>query len=163
MKNILFTLTLLLGISAFSQGLTLGKSPSQELKYENGKFYKEGKQISSRETKVLLESDLHALQLFNSAKSKETLGSTLLGLGITMTVVDLAIGLFSDAKYPTALTYAGLSSIVISIPILSGRAKRMKEAIESYNNSIKNSSVFDGNFDMNAMVNQNGVGIQINF
>ena len=66
-------------------------------------------------------------------------------------------------KYPTALTYVGLSSIVVSIPILSGRAKKVEEAVKSYNEGLKNTSSVDTNFDLNAMANQNGIGIQIKF
>lgn len=161
MKNILLAFTLLIGFTAFSQGLTLGDTSPKPLKLENGKIYQNGEQIPSYQVKKILASNLHSLKAYNQAKSKETLGGALLGLGTTMTIVDLAIGLFSDAKYPTALTYVGLSAVVISIPILSGRAKRIKDAVNSYNEGLKNVSSSD--FDLNAVANQNGVGIQIKF
>ena len=161
MKNILLAITLLIGFTAFSQGLTLKKEPSKEVKLENGRFYIDGANIPSYQMKKIFASNLHSLKLYKQAKSKETLGGALLGIGGTMTVVDLAIGLFSDAKYPTALTYAGLGMVAVSIPILSGRSKKMKEAVSSYNEGLKNTTSTDLN--LNGMVNQNGIGIQIQF
>lgn len=163
MKKLLFIFTLLMGFATFSQGLTLDKNVPREIKLEKGKIYQDDVQIPSYQVKKLLASNLHSLHLYKAAKSKEGLGGALLGLGITMTVVDLAIGLFSDAKYPTALTYAGLGAIVVSIPILSGRAKKIEEAVQSYNDGLKNTSSNDTDFDLNAMANQNGIGIQIKF
>ncbi len=161
MKNLLLTFTLLVGLTAYSQGLTLGDTAPQPLKLENGKIYQNGVQIPSYQMKKIFASNLHSYKLYKQAKSKETIGATLLGLGTTMTVVDLTIGLFSDAKYPTFLTYAGLSAVILSVPILSGRAKRVKEAVTSYNEGLKNTSSTD--FNLNAITNQNGIGIQIKF
>ena len=82
-------------------------------------------------------------------------------MGATVCVIDLAVGLFSDVKYPTALTYAGIGAVAISIPILSGKGKKMEEAVKTYNDGLKNTSSTD--FDLNALANQNGIGIQIKF
>ena len=161
MKNILYTLMLLFGLSAFSQGLTLGKEAETPLKLENGKIYRNGEQIPSYQLKKIFATNLHSLKVYKQAKSKETLGATLLGLGSTLTIVDLAIGLFSDAKYPTGLTYAGLGMVAVSIPVLSGRAKRIEDAVNSYNEGLKNTGATD--FDLNAVANQNGIGFQIKF
>lgn len=161
MKQLLFIITLLLGFTAFSQELTLKKTTAVELKLERGKIYQNDVQIPSYQVKKIVASNLHALHLYKQAKSKEALGGMLLGLGATACVVDLAVGLFSDVKYPTAITYAGLGVVVISIPILSGRAKKVEEAVKSYNDGLKNTS--SSNLDMNAVANQNGVGIQIKF
>jgi hypothetical protein len=161
MKNIFLAFALLIGFTAFSQGLTLGDTSPKPLKLEKGKIYQDGVQIPSYQVKKILASNLHSLHVYKQAKSKETLGGALLGLGTAATVVDLAIGLFSDAKYPTALTYVGLSAVAISIPVLSGRAKKVEDAVNSYNEGLKNTSAAD--FDLNAVANQNGIGIQIKF
>lgn len=161
MKQLLFIIALLLGFTAFSQELTLKKTTAVELQLEKGKIYQNGEQIPSYQVKKILASNLHALHLYKQAKSKEGIGGMLLGLGATACVVDLAVGLFSDVKYPTAITYAGLGVVAISIPILSGRAKKVEEAVKSYNDGLKNTGSAD--FDLNAVSNQNGVGIQIKF
>lgn len=161
MKHLFLAFALLFGCSVFSQGLTLGDTSPKPLKLENGKIYQNGEQIPSYQVKKILASNLHSLKVYKQAKTKETLGGALLGLGTAMTVVDLSIGLFSDAKYPTALTYAGLGAVAVSIPILSGRAKKVKDAIDSYNEGLKN--VSNSDIDVNAVVNQHGVGFQISF
>ena len=162
MKNLLLLFTLLIGFSAFSQGLTLGNQDTPKpIKYESGKFYIDGTQIPSYQMKTVFATNLHSLKLYKQAKSKESIGGLLLGLGITLSVVDFAVGVFSDAKYPTVLTYAGVGMVAVSIPILSGRRKKVEEAVKSYNDGLKNTSSL--NFDFNALANQNGIGIQIKF
>jgi len=161
MKKVLLAFMLFIGLTAFSQGLELEKKSTAPLKLEKGKIYQNGEQIPSFEVKKILATNLHALKVYKQAKSKETLGGALLGIGTAMTLVDLSIGLFSDAKYPTALTYAGLGAVAVSIPILSGRAKKVEDAVNSYNEGLKNVSSIG--FDLNAVANQNGIGVQIKF
>lgn len=153
MKKIVQLALLLISLQSFSQKIVL----------DNGKYFVNGKQISTRETKQLLLTDYKATRLFQKAKSKEGIGGLLLGAGIALTVSDLAIGLFSDVKYPTALTYAGVATMAISIPVLSGRRKKIKEAIDTYNLS---SNQLGNNFTdlkYQLMANQNGIGIQLKF
>ena len=163
MKQLLFIFTLLLGLTAFSQGLTLKNNTPNELILKKGKIYQNDVQIPSYQVKKILASNLHSLHLYKEAKSKEALGGMLLGIGITASVVDLAIGLFSDVKYPTVISYVGLGAIAISIPILSGRAKKVEEAVKTYNDGLKNTSSSDTDFNLSAVANQNGIGIQIKF
>jgi hypothetical protein len=63
------------------------------------------------------------------------------------------------------LTYAGLGSIAVSVPILSGRRKRYNEAIEIYNSEHKELKLGANNnsFELNAVSNQNGFGLQLKF
>ena len=70
MQKIILVLTILLSIPSFSQEINLIK----------GKYYVNGKQISTRETRQLLASNLEALSLFKSAKSKESTGGLLVEL-----------------------------------------------------------------------------------
>jgi hypothetical protein len=161
MKYTILVLALLIGFTAFSQKPALGVTSPTPLKLENGKIYQNNEQIPSYQVKKILASDLHALHLYKQAKSKEGIGATLLGLGVTLSVIDLAVGLFSDVKYPTALTYVGAGMVAVSIPALSGRSKKIEEAVKSYNDGLKNTSSLD--FDLNAVANQNGIGIQIKF
>jgi hypothetical protein len=163
MQKLLLALTLLFGLTAFSQGLTLDNNAPKEVKYERGRYYVNGVQIPSYQMKKVFAPNLHSVKLYKEAKSKESIGGLVLGVGITMSVVDLAIGLFSDLKYPSALTYVGLGAVVVSIPILSGRKAKIEEAVKSYNDGLKNTSSAESNFDLNAVANQNGIGIQIKF
>ena len=137
---------------------------AQKLEYNNGKIYQAGEQLSSFETKKVMETDLKALHIFKKAKTKESLGGFILGLGIGGTVADLAMGLTSDVKYPTGITYAGVGLMAISIPILSGRKKMVQESVDIYNQGLKDEKKTLGdNFELNIVNNSNGFGIQINF
>lgn len=151
-------LILILAIFGFSTTF------AQKLEYNEGKIYQDGEQISSFETKNLLKSDLKALHLFKKAKTKESLGGFLLGLGIGGTAADLVMGLTSDVKYPTVITYAGVGLMVVSIPILSGRKKLVQESVDLYNQGLKEQNKTLGdNFEMNFVTNSNGVGFRITF
>jgi len=163
MKKILLALTLLLGLTAFSQSNPFEKDTPKPVTFEKGRFYIDGTQIPSFQMKKVFAANLHSIKLYKEAKSKESIGGLLLGLGITLSVVDFAVGVFSDAKYPTALTYAGVGAVAVSIPILCGRKKKMEEAVKSYNDGLKNTTSSEIDFDMNALANQNGIGIQIKF
>ena len=153
MKKLVQLVVLIVGLQSFSQQIVL----------EKGRFFVEGKQISSRETKQLLLTDYKATRLFQKAKSKESIGGLLLGLGVALTVSDVAIGISSNVKYPSALTYAGVAVAAISIPILSGRSKKIKDAIDSYNESSKGIGSYNYDLNYHIVANQNGIGIQLKF
>ncbi|WP_445716091.1 hypothetical protein [Flavobacterium sp.] len=137
---------------------------AQKLEYNEGKIFQDGVQLSSFETKNLMKTDLKALHIFKKAKNKESLGGFLLGLGIGGTAADLVMGLTSDVKYPTVITYAGVGLMAISIPILSGRKKLVQESVDLYNQGLKEQNKTLGdNFEMNFVTNSNGIGLRINF
>ncbi len=152
MNKTLLILTLLFSTLSFSQ----------EIKLEKGKFYTNGEQISSRDAKILLASNLKAAKLFKSSKNKESIGGFLIGFGSALIVGDLVKGLVSDEVYPSTMTYVGLGSLAVSIPILSGRKKKMEEAISIYNSELK-SNGFNQNYQLDFVSNQNGFGLKITF
>lgn len=144
--------------------LVFSTSFAQKLEYTNGKIFQNGEQLSSFETKKVMETDLKALHVFKKAKTKESLGGFILGLGVGGTVADLVMGLTSDVKYPTGITYAGVGLMAVSIPILSGRKKMVQESIDIYNSGIQDQKKTLGdNFELNIVNNSNGVGLRINF
>jgi hypothetical protein len=153
MKNIILVLAVLFSFQSFSQ----------EIKIEKGKYYVDGKQISSRETKELLKVNLPALRKFKQGKSKEGNGGLLVGLGTALTVVDFVKGQVSDLKYPGVATYIGAGLLVASIPVLVGKNKKMRDGIEMYNSGLKTNGQIDTDFELNAISNQNGYGLQIRF
>jgi hypothetical protein len=153
MKKLLLTLVLLFSIASFAQEITL----------ERGKYYVNGSQISTRETKKLLETNYKALRRFESGLSKESTGGFLIGLGGALVITDLVVGLVSDVHYPTAATYIGAGALVIAIPVLSGKNKKIKEGIDLYNSGLKNVGSIDSDFEVNFIGNQRGYGIQIRF
>ncbi len=137
----------------------------QQMNLDKGKFYFNGKPIDNREAKNLFATNVKAATLFKQAKSKEALGSFLLGFGLVATTIDLSIGLFSDEVYPSHWTYIGIGSIAVSIPILSGRKKRYVEAVKIYNSEHTELKLGASNYnsELNAISNQNGFGFQLKF
>lgn len=152
MKKLFFLIVILFSTVSFSQ----------DIEIKGGRYFVDGQQISSRETREKLATNPEALALFKKGKSKESTGTLLLGLGIAFTVGDLVKGLVSDEDYPGAGTYIGAGLIAVSIPILSGKNKKMRQGIELYNEGLKKTG-FNDNFQFNAISNQKGFGIQIKF
>jgi hypothetical protein len=151
-------LFLILAIFSFSVSF------AQKLEYTNGKIFQNGVQLSSFETKKVMETDLKALHVFKKAKTKESLGGFILGLGVSGTVADLVMGLTSDVKYPSGITYASVGLMAISIPILSGKKKMILESVDIYNSGIEDQKKTLGdNFEINIVNNSNGIGLRINF
>lgn len=153
MKNVLFLIIILFSTISFSQ----------EINLERGRYYVNGSQISTRDTKALLASNTEALRKFKSGLSKESTGGFLIGFGGALVITDVVIGLVSDVSYPTLATYIGLGSIIVAIPILSGKNKRIKEGIDLYNNGLKNVGNTNSNLEVNLIGNQQGYGVQIRF
>lgn len=153
MKKIILLLTLFITIASFSQ----------QISRQKGRFFVNGKQISTRETKQLLASNAEALALFKAGKSRESTGGLLLGLGAAAVTVDLAIGLFSDVKYPSVATYIGAATIITAIPLLSGKNKKIDEGIDRYNQGLKNLGENDPDVELNVIANHYGYGLQFRF
>lgn len=153
MKKILLLLVVMLSLNVFSQEITQIK----------GRYFVNGKQISTRETTALLAANTEASALFKSAKTKESIGGFLVGFGSALVAIDVVVGLVSDVQYPTTATYVGLASIITSIPILSGRNKKREKAIGLYNDGLKSSGNQDSNPELNIIANQNGYGLQFRF
>jgi hypothetical protein len=153
MKKIITLFTILLSTIAFSQEITI----------EKNHFLLEGKKISAKEVKTLLASNTEALALFKSSRNKSVWGGFLLGFGGGLIIADLVSGATADIKYPTGATYIGIASLVTSIPVLSGRTKKLNDALALYNNGLKKSATNDPNYELNIIANQSGYGLQFEF
>lgn len=162
MKKIFIVLSFFLTLISFSQKLTLEiNSTTTPLRLENGKIFQNDTQIPSYQLKKIFASNLRSYHLFKRAKSKEALGGALLAIGATLCVIDLA--LLNLKKYPTGLSYVGLGAVAISIPILSGRSKKIEEAVNTYNADLKKTTFRNRSFDFNCVANGNGIGFEFKF
>ncbi|MES2574340.1 MAG: hypothetical protein V4572_05325 [Bacteroidota bacterium] len=153
MKKLILLFTLLLCVKSFSQEITT----------EKNRFFVEGKKISNSEVKTLLAPNTEALALFKTSRTKSSVGGFLLGFGGGLIIADLLTGATADVTYPTALTYVGVASLVISIPVLCGRNKKMKESLDLYNKGLKKNTANTSDFELNIISNQNGYGLQYRF
>lgn len=134
---------------------------SQQVERRKGRFYSDGKQISTRETRQLLAANEEALRLFKSGKGRESLGGFLIGFGGALVVADVVVGLVSDVNYPTAATYIGAGCVIASVPILSGKNRRIDAGLDLYNKGQK--SIGENEVEFNVIANQNGYGVQLRF
>ncbi|AWK05638.1 hypothetical protein HYN56_15880 [Flavobacterium crocinum] len=154
MKKISITFMFMLSLAAFSQQLT----------YKNGRiFNSENKKLSNAEIKELLAPTPELLSEYKSGRSKASVGGFMLGLGLGFIVADLATGATQDKVYPSAFTYLGVASTLISIPVISGHSKKIKSAVDGYNESLQVKKTVFTIESINILTNQNGVGLCASF
>lgn len=154
MKHLILILAFLFSLTAFSQ----------QIERDHGRFYVNGQQLTTRQTRELLAANPEALALFKKGKSKQSTGGILIALGGALVIGDLVKGLVSDENYPTAMTYIGATALVVSIPILIGKNKKIDEGIELYNKGLKKTLGYQENdYELHIIANQNGAGVQLQF
>ncbi len=156
MKSKLLIITfLLVALSSFSQQITY-KSGGNILDSKNDK-------MSPTAVRALLSKNTDLLNLYNAGRTKKTVGNIFFYGGLGLIVADLANGAFNDIIYPTALTYIGITCVVVSIPVKIGYSKKIKTVVNDYNKQV----VFnDHNLkieSINLVTNTNGLGFQITF
>lgn len=155
MKTNYLLLFLFTTLFSFSQQLTY-KSCGNILDSKNDK-------MSPSEVRTLLSKNTKLLNLYNTGRTKKTAGNIFFYGGLGLVVADLANGVFNDIVYPTALTYIGITSVVISVPVKIGYPKKIKKVVEDYNKQL----VYNENNlkieSINFVTNSNGLGFQITF
>lgn len=138
---------------------------SQQLIYKSGGKILDSNntELSETQVKALFANHPQILNLYNDGKSNKKVGNILIGVGAGLMVGDLAIGLTTDTLYPTAVTYAGIASVLISFIIKSGSTENIKKAVIDYNNQLikKNSAFKIERIEFTS--NQNSIGIQLIF
>lgn len=153
-SKLLIVAFLLVSISSFSQQLT----------YKKGRVYNDqNEKLSNTEVENLLVSQPNLLKEYKAGNTKATVGGILLGLGGGLIIADLVTGATVDKVYPSALTYVGLASAIISIPVIIGHSKKTKSAIEGYNESLATKKVTFSIEKINIINNSKGIGMQITF
>ncbi len=155
MKKLFYLTFLFFSITTFSQ----------KINYKgNGNVYDSNdKRISPNEVRKMISNNPTLLNLYNEGRGKKTIGNVLLNGGAALIVSDLAVGATADVTYPTALTYVGLGSLLLSIPIKVGFSKKIDNVVEDYNkNIVYRKSSFEIN-DLILITNQNGIGFQLLF
>lgn len=168
-KKLIYISLLLVSFVNFAQTrfVTREIPAGQAIELKDKKMFINNEQIPSYEIKKYLkDNDFKAYSLYTKAKNKSVIGGLLLSLGSVLIVSDAVKAVVTeDGEFPTVMSYIGGGLIVASIPVLSGKNKKMQEAIDSYNSGLKNTSELDNNFDtsLNLLANQNGVGLRLSF
>lgn len=138
---------------------------SQQLIYKSG-----GKILDSNNTKLsdqqvraLYANHPQILKLYNEGKSTKEIGTILIGVGAGLLIADLAVGLTTDTQFPTALTYVGATSALLSVLIKSGYAENIKKSVNEYNNLVEKNNAAVSIKRIDFIGNQHGLGLQVTF
>jgi hypothetical protein len=137
---------------------------AQELQFEKGRFYLDGNKIKDSQAKELIASHEPALALFKTSKEKGAFGGLLLGAGIGLVLTDMTLGSYTYRyEYPQTVTFIGLGCIALSVPILHGRGKKMKESARLYNEQRSQLQNTGSQYELNFVNNARGFGLQLQF
>ena len=145
-------------------------SYSQDLFYKsNGNIFdSEQNRIPPEKVRELLANNEKLLAEYNSGRTKKTAGNILFIGGFTLLATDLLIAVYTpydinepDKKvYPSALTYIGITSVLVSIPIKIGFSKKIKQVVIDYNNQ-KSIGFKQINYNkIELITNSNGLGFR---
>lgn len=154
-KHFFILLFLVCGLQSFSQNL-IYKSNGTILNSENQK-------ISPDQVRELLANNEQLLADYNAGRSKKTAGNILLYGGLGFLATDLLIGANADIEFPSALTYVGLASLVIAIPVKIGFSKKIKNVVTDYNNQKATGNINFEPSNLNLITNSNGIGFRLTF
>lgn len=137
---------------------------AQQLRIKNGEIYDytRGK-LDKRQVRFLLADKPELAKKYYAYNKKSTGGGILLGAGAGLVMADLIIGLTTDTKYPTVITYIGAPLLAASIPILIGRRKKLEAVVEGYNRDARTTDTGFGIDQINLVINQNGAGLRLQF
>ena len=153
MKKIIFLFIILSSVITSAQKIeVIGK-----------KYFINGEQVPTYEVKQKMkDTDYTAYANFKSYTNKSSWGGFLLGFGGAMLVADAVKCMVSDETYPTAFSAIGAASLIASYPVLKGRNKKLKKAVDTYNQAITEQAS-QSNYEIGFVANNRGMGLQINF
>ncbi len=159
-KKILFVVVLFFSIHSGAQKMTY-KSNGNIRDAENNK-------ISPDKVRALLAYNDKLLAEYNAGRTKKTVGNVLIIGGIGMLAADLLIDMYSpqdldeyyvpEKRYPSALTYIGIASVVIAIPVKIGFSKKIKNVVAQHN-AFMEASGFEPKLEF--ITNNKGVGLRL--
>ncbi|GAB3710242.1 hypothetical protein [Flavobacterium koreense] len=168
MKHLILLLLLTSSFFCFSQDVLTFKSTSRVFNSDNVK-------LTSTEVRDLFASNPVALRLYNSGKTKQTIGNILLYGGLS-TVITKHLVNISDSNivnnqygYPTikktsnALYFVGAGAVLIAIPIKIGFSKKIKRSVSIMNEDLKTPKTSFNIESTSFISNSNGVGFSITF
>jgi hypothetical protein len=162
MKNFITLILLTTSFFCFSQDALTFKSTSKVLNSDNVK-------LSPEEVRNLFASNSEALHLYNSGKTKQTVGNILLYGGISTVVINHYLilqnsknkgNINADRNIPYII---GGGLILTAIPIKIGFSKKIKKAVSMMNEDLKNPKTGFNIESTSFISNSNGVGFSITF
>lgn len=169
MKNNYILLAFLLtSLFSFSQTLTVNGSGNV--------FDADGNKWTVKEVEDILYTNPKALELYTAGREKKTWGNVLLYGGLAAVATNVIINattepqIYSGSPYYSApkskATFApaiiGAAMIVVGIPVKIGHSKKVKNAINMYNNSL-NQTTAKVETQITFLASSNQVGFKLQF
>ena len=144
----------------------------------NGNILENNKKLTAEEFREKLSQNPQALELFNTGRTKKTVGNVILITGFASIVGNFIYNatlsapkvtqspsgnlIFAESDYSNNMYFVGAGLIVAAIPIKIGFKNKIKKAVAIINEdnskpkttSIENTSI---------IANGNGIGVSITF
>lgn len=165
MKKSILTLLVFVPFLTFSQDLLTYKGHGRIENINNEK-------LKSPDVRTLMATNKEALHLYNSGKTKQTLGNVFLYTGISTVVIkhfsalkknninsDGSINYSKD----NTLYYVGGGMILAALPIKIGFSKKIKKAVALLNDDLKNPPAGFTIDSTSFIANSNGIGFAVTF
>lgn len=148
---------------------------SQQLTYRNGGnvYDSNSKKLEPDTVRDLLKKNRSALASYNAGRDKKTWGNVLLfgGLGlatfnlvsaVTMNSVEVdQNGNISTKKTGPGLAIVGGAMVLAAIPIKIGFSKKIKTAVEDYNQHVATNENWKSNISI--VADNQGIGLKVSF
>jgi hypothetical protein len=166
MKNFITLILLTTSFFCFSQEALTFKSTSRVFNSNNIK-------LSPEEVRNLFASNSEALHLYNSGKTKQTVGNILLYGGLSSLITTHLIrvtdsntdqyGRLTIKTRSNVMYFVSAGVVLIAIPIKIGFSKKIKKAVSMMNEDLKNPKTGFNIESTSFISNSNGVGFSITF
>ena len=155
-KNIILISTLFCITLSFAQQIDM------KVNIFGHKFTQDGERLSWRELADATESNLEANLLIKKAKSDHTISTILNIVGGGLLGIPIGQSLSNEDPNWT-LAYIGGGLTIISIPFTFSYFNKVNEGIDTYNLSLKTSSLYQFKPEFRVVANSNGLGLGIRF
>ena len=162
LKHFITLLLLTTSFFCYSQDALILKSASRIFNSSNIK-------LSNEEVRNLFASNTVALRLYNSGKTKQTIGNIFLYGGISTVLINHYLIFKKSSKYGYVkadrnIPYIiGAGLILTAIPIKIGLSKKIKKAVLLMNEDLKTPKTSFNIESTSFISNSNGFGISIIF
>ncbi len=150
-KKILLLFVLFINLQLLAQKLTTTSY---------GSVLDENKSILKPEqVKTILYNYPEQLKDYSDGNKKKKLGNIFIIAGAGLIFTDLVISLTKDKSFPKMLSAIGIGSIAVGVPIKLGYSKKIKNAIDGYNNNKK----IGYHEKLEITANNAGLGLKLSF
>lgn len=163
MKNLIVFILLSTSFFCFSQDALTFKSTSKVYNSSNIKLLPE-------DIRNLFASNTEALRLYNSGKTKQTIGNIFLYGGISTVIIKhitminkYSVVNTSNVQSNNIMYFVGAGLILTAIPIKIGLSKKIKKAVLLMNEDLKTPKTSFTIESTSFISNSNGFGISITF